>query len=182
MLRRSLLAHVADPHSGAWQLCNADYIFLVACLLPPAGQGHPMKPHRVRMANSLVLHYGLHSKLDGVGRKGLPPADVGFGPCTTLALCRCWRGVCCMRCGHATGSKPVASSSAGSCCRAACHCSSKPTFPSLPRVQYYTPTRAGAEDMTAFHAEDYVDFLRTVTPDNMVCLLWTDDCSVCTKC
>ena len=25
-----------------------------------------MKPHRVRMANSLVLHYGLHSKLDGV--------------------------------------------------------------------------------------------------------------------
>ena len=35
---------------------------------PPsaAGQGHPMKPHRVRMANSLVLHYGLHSKLDGV--------------------------------------------------------------------------------------------------------------------
>ena len=45
---------------------------------PPsgAGQGHPMKPHRVRMANSLVLHYGLYSKLDGVrgcgalGRRG----------------------------------------------------------------------------------------------------------------
>lgn len=35
-----------------------------------------MKPHRVRMANSLVLHYGLHSKLDGVrgglGRQHLP--------------------------------------------------------------------------------------------------------------
>ena len=30
------------------------------------GGGHPMKPHRVRMANSLVLHYGLYSKLDGV--------------------------------------------------------------------------------------------------------------------
>lgn len=34
--------------------------------------------------------------------------------------------------------------------------------------QYYTPTRAGAEDMEAFHSEDYVEFLRTVTPDNMV--------------
>lgn len=33
---------------------------------PSAGQGHPMKPHRVRMAHSLVLHYGLYSKLDGV--------------------------------------------------------------------------------------------------------------------
>ncbi|KAI3428482.1 hypothetical protein D9Q98_007307 [Chlorella vulgaris] len=60
------------------------------------GQGHPMKPHRVRMANSLVLHYGLHSKLDG----------------------------------------------------------------------YYTPTRASAEDMATFHSEDYIDFLRNVSPDN----------------
>lgn len=39
---------------------------------------------------------------------------------------------------------------------------------SICLLQYYTPTRAGPEDMTAFHAEDYVDFLRTVTPDNMV--------------
>eukprot|EP00887_Chlorella_sp_A99_P004904 scaffold4.g4904.t1 len=28
------------------------------------GQGHPMKPHRVRMAHSLILHYGLYSKMD----------------------------------------------------------------------------------------------------------------------
>lgn len=128
-----------------------------------------MKPHRVRMANSLVLHYGLHSKLDGVGRKGLRPAAVGFGPCRTLAVCRCWAW-CALHAGFPCQSD--------SCRWATCHCSSKPVLPSLPRLQYYTPTRAGAEDMTAFHAEDYVDFLRTVTPDNMVGLLWPDDCSV----
>ncbi|KAL4439216.1 hypothetical protein ABPG77_004118 [Micractinium sp. CCAP 211/92] len=61
------------------------------------GQGHPMKPHRVRMAHSLVLHYGLYSKLDG----------------------------------------------------------------------YYTPTRATAEDLAVFHSQDYVDFLKTITPDNL---------------
>lgn len=28
------------------------------------GQGHPMKPHRIRMAHSLVVHYGLHQKME----------------------------------------------------------------------------------------------------------------------
>eukprot|EP00250_Pteridium_aquilinum_P010413 c19368_g1_i1 orf=1202-2872(+) len=28
------------------------------------GQGHPMKPHRIRMAHSLIVHYGLHYKMD----------------------------------------------------------------------------------------------------------------------
>jgi hypothetical protein len=35
-------------------------------------------------------------------------------------------------------------------------------------MQYYTPTRATAEDMAAFHAEDYVEFLQNVSPDNAV--------------
>lgn len=67
-----------------------------------AGQGHPMKPHRVRMANSLVLHYGLHSKLDGVrlggawrGLEACRPGPV-WPPCraaaASLLLTRvpCW--------------------------------------------------------------------------------------------
>jgi histone deacetylase 1/2 len=53
-----------------------------------------MKPHRVRMAHSLILHYGLYSQMD------------------------CYR-----------------------------------------------PRRAAAEDLTAFHSEDYVQFLKTVTQD-----------------
>ncbi|KAL3628884.1 Histone deacetylase 6 [Castilleja foliolosa] len=28
------------------------------------GQGHPMKPHRIRMAHSLVVHYSLHRRME----------------------------------------------------------------------------------------------------------------------
>ena len=28
------------------------------------GQGHPMKPHRVRMTHNLVVNYGLYKKMD----------------------------------------------------------------------------------------------------------------------
>ncbi|XP_078431677.1 histone deacetylase 6 [Wolffia australiana] len=28
------------------------------------GQGHPMKPHRIRMAHNLVIHYGLHRLME----------------------------------------------------------------------------------------------------------------------
>lgn len=28
------------------------------------GQGHPMKPHRIRMAHNLLLNYGLYKKME----------------------------------------------------------------------------------------------------------------------
>ena len=28
------------------------------------GQGHPMKPHRIRVAHNLILHYGLHNMME----------------------------------------------------------------------------------------------------------------------
>ncbi|PQQ00480.1 histone deacetylase 6-like isoform X1 [Prunus yedoensis var. nudiflora] len=28
------------------------------------GQGHPMKPHRIRMAHNLIVHYGLHRRME----------------------------------------------------------------------------------------------------------------------
>ncbi|KAL3628216.1 Histone deacetylase 6 [Castilleja foliolosa] len=28
------------------------------------GQGHPMKPHRIRMAHSLIVHYSLHRRME----------------------------------------------------------------------------------------------------------------------
>lgn len=31
--------------------------------LPPPGAGHPMKPHRLSLTHSLVLHYGLYKKM-----------------------------------------------------------------------------------------------------------------------
>uniref|UniRef100_A0A7S3R8B8 Histone deacetylase n=2 Tax=Dunaliella tertiolecta TaxID=3047 RepID=A0A7S3R8B8_DUNTE len=59
------------------------------------GHGHPMKPHRVRMAHALIVRYGLYRHLE-----------------------------------------------------------------------VFRPVRATEKAMSAFHAPDYIDFLKNVTPDN----------------
>jgi histone deacetylase 1/2 len=60
------------------------------------GQGHPMKPHRIRMAHNLLLSYGLYRKME-----------------------------------------------------------------------IYRPAPASFDELIKFHSEDYVKFLRTISPDNM---------------
>jgi len=60
------------------------------------GQGHPMKPHRVRMTHNLVVNYGLYRKMD------------------------------------------------------------------VFRPRLMSPTA-----MTRFHSDDYINFLKSITPDNM---------------
>jgi len=60
------------------------------------GQGHPMKPHRIRMTHSLLLNYGLYKKM-----------------------------------------------------------------------HIYRPTPSQPREMTKFHTDDYISFLKTVTPENM---------------
>mmetsp|Transcript_11183 Transcript_11183/g.43603 ORF Transcript_11183/g.43603 Transcript_11183/m.43603 type:complete len:507 (-) Transcript_11183:81-1601(-) len=59
------------------------------------GQGHPMKPHRVRMTHNLLLHYGIYKEME-----------------------------------------------------------------------VFRPALASAEDMTKFHSDEYIEFLRLITPDN----------------
>jgi histone deacetylase 1/2 len=60
------------------------------------GQGHPMKPHRIRMTHNLVLNYGLYRKME-----------------------------------------------------------------------IYRPHKAAQEDMTKFHSDDYIRFLKSIRPDNI---------------
>ena len=60
------------------------------------GQGHPMKPHRIRMTHNLVLNYGLYRKME-----------------------------------------------------------------------IYRPHKAAQEDMTKFHSDEYVKFLKNIRPDNI---------------
>eukprot|EP00762_Andalucia_godoyi_P001213 ANDGO_02022.mRNA.1 Histone deacetylase 1 len=60
------------------------------------GQGHPMKPHRIKMTHNLLLNYGLYKHLD-----------------------------------------------------------------------VYRPHLASEAEISRFHADDYVDFLRRITPENM---------------
>jgi histone deacetylase 1/2 len=60
------------------------------------GQGHPMKPHRIRMAHNLILNYGLYRKME-----------------------------------------------------------------------VYRPHKATFEEMSKFHSDEYVRFLKAVRPDNL---------------
>jgi histone deacetylase 1/2 len=60
------------------------------------GQGHPMKPHRIKMTHNLLLNYGLYK-----------------------------------------------------------------------HMEVYRPNPAGEAEMSKFHSDDYVDFLKRITPDNM---------------
>ncbi|XP_026644765.1 histone deacetylase 2-like [Microtus ochrogaster] len=60
------------------------------------GQGHPMKPHRIRMTHNLLLNYGLYRKME-----------------------------------------------------------------------LYRPHKATAEEMTKYHSDEYIKFLRSIRPDNM---------------
>jgi histone deacetylase 1/2 len=60
------------------------------------GQGHPMKPHRIRMAHNLILNYGLYRKME-----------------------------------------------------------------------IYRPHKASADEMTKYHSDDYIKFLRSIRPDNV---------------
>ena len=52
------------------------------------GTGHPMKPHRVKMAHSLIVHYGLASHMEV--RVVCNPAVASNTPqaliCTTLVV------------------------------------------------------------------------------------------------
>lgn len=46
------------------------------------GQGHPMKPHRIRMTHNLLLNYGLYRKME-IYVSYLPlPNFVSSGPCS----------------------------------------------------------------------------------------------------
>lgn len=60
------------------------------------GQGHPMKPHRIRMTHNLLLNYGLYRKME-----------------------------------------------------------------------IYRPHKANIDEMTKYHSDDYIRFLRSIRPDNM---------------
>lgn len=60
------------------------------------GQGHPMKPHRIRMTHNLLLNYGIYRKME-----------------------------------------------------------------------VYRPRKATYEEMTRFHSDEYIQFLKNVRPDNM---------------
>ncbi|CAI5968193.1 unnamed protein product [Closterium sp. NIES-65] len=106
------------------------------------GQGHPMKPHRIRMTHSLLMHYGLHTKLEIF--KPFPARDKD--------MCRCHSN------DYVEFLRTVTPENQHEQLRMLLLNAS--LFPSI------LPPLPGSTQTTMFHSDDYVEFLRTVTPEN----------------
>ncbi|OCF43072.1 histone deacetylase 1/2 [Kwoniella heveanensis CBS 569] len=100
--------------------------------------GHPMKPHRIRMAHNLIVNYGLCDdteddapELNGEGKRAINDeimADAALAP----------------------EHKFVKNALSGSRSK---------------KMQVFRPTRASKAEMTRFHTDEYIDFLENVTPE-----------------
>jgi histone deacetylase 1/2 len=107
--------------------------------------GHPMKPHRIRMAHNLIVMYGMFddeetaedAKLEG-GRQANSVDRMDQSPEPRAgqddAAVKYDRAL-------ARGDK-------------------------AKKMQCFRPRRAGKNDMTRFHTDEYVDLLELVNPDN----------------
>ena len=89
------------------------------------GQGHPMKPHRMRMAHSLIVAYGLYRKMEVHVRRHAPARARGAQ--------------------DAAHASPAALGG---------------------RASLQRSPRANILDMTKFHSDDYINFLRRIKPNN----------------
>lgn len=92
------------------------------------GQGHPMKPHRIRMTHNLLLNYGLYRRME------IYVSSVAH---------------------HFTSDAQTVKNNQISCC----------FFEKIKSVQ--RPHKASGEEMTKYHSDDYIKFLRSIRPDNM---------------
>ncbi|XP_042646138.1 histone deacetylase 3 isoform X1 [Tyto alba] len=120
------------------------------------GAGHPMKPHRLALTHSLVLHYGLYKKMIltcgcAVREHGQP----------RLGIAKRRRVVLLLTFPAALPHLPAAFlvlrlGALGSLCELVQLNSS-----------VFKPYQASQHDMCRFHSEDYIDFLQRVSPNNM---------------
>lgn len=122
----SRVAYFYDPDVG-------NYVYYL---------GHPMKPHRIRMAHNLIVNYGLCDEEETIvsdGSRSLndPLREInGNG--------EDWR-----RDGaDERFDKALARGARGKA------------------MQVFRARRAGKDDMTRFHTDEYVELLEQVNPDN----------------
>lgn len=127
--RPNRVAYYYDPDVG-------NYVYYL---------GHPMKPHRIRMAHNLIVNYGLCDDPD-LYDEGMALA----GPSSR-------------RNGKAAGEgggggmdweverehRPALRGSRGK------------------GMQVFRPRRAGKGEMTRFHSDEYIDLLEKVTPETV---------------
>ncbi|KAK6904867.1 histone deacetylase 1/2 [Kwoniella mangroviensis CBS 8886] len=101
--------------------------------------GHPMKPHRIRMAHNLIVNYGLTDEVEedapdveGEGKREMnDEISNGNG-------------------NHVPEHKFIKNSLTGSRSK---------------HMQVFRPQRATKAQMTRFHTDEYIEFLENVTPE-----------------
>lgn len=108
--------------------------------------GHPMKPHRIRMAHNLIVMYGMFDDEEAEEDAHLEGSRRGMsidGEENSVPN------------GHGNGDgsrekyeKALARGGKGK------------------KMQCFKPRRAGKNDMTRFHTDEYVELLEIVNPDN----------------
>lgn len=99
--------------------------------------GHPMKPHRIRMAHNLIVNYGL---CDDIDESTLP-----YDGTRTIN-----DQIVSEYAGNGDGEKGKSEGLTGARGRA---------------MQVYRAKRATRGEMTRFHSDEYIDFLEKVTPE-----------------
>ncbi|WVQ82692.1 hypothetical protein IAT38_004824 [Cryptococcus sp. DSM 104549] len=101
------------------------------------GLGHPMKPHRIRMAHSLVVNYGLADSDDEDDGRAVGEHD------GRRAVNGDWTP------GEEGQWEQTSGGKAGK-----------------RRMEIFRPTRATKQDMTRFHTDEYIDVLKVVSKEN----------------
>lgn len=106
--------------------------------------GHPMKPHRIRMAHNLIVNYGLCDDSDagaagpdGEGSRSMNDPLTGAGVAD----------------GVAPGEERMAGVT-------------EHRGGSGKAMQIFRPRRATKHDMTKFHSDEFIEVLEKVNPDN----------------
>jgi hypothetical protein len=113
---------------------------------------HVLQPHRVRMAHNLIVNYGLYKEMDifvSEEERACGPAvgsAAGCAPSRHFARCFCLFA-------HLRNPRAPRSRRARFC------------FFCLLWLQ--RPPLVDHSELTRFHSNDYISFLRTISPDNM---------------
>ena len=108
-----------------------------------------MKPHRIRMAHNLVLNYGLYKKMEVYVSITTWGSNTQAHPIMAAAVCRVgrWREARRAEKTMVLSMLTQRNHSRNFSC------------------PFQRPHRATFEDMTKFHSDEYVSFLRDVSPD-----------------
>lgn len=124
----SRVAYFYDPDVG-------NYVYYL---------GHPMKPHRIRMAHNLIVNYGLCDEEETLVSDGSRHTNDPIHGVNGAANGKDWRQ-------DGADERYEKALSRGARGKA---------------MQVFRARRAGRDDMTRFHTDEYVELLEQVNPDN----------------